>query len=315
MRDGMRRLLSLVTALVAIAAASTLTGCSASGTSETACSHTGQALSVCAAGPTVKGVDVSTYQGAVSWSQVKAAGNVFGIARVSDGLTHVDGTFATNWSEMKAAGVIRGAYQFFRPGEDPIAQADLMVAKIGTLESGDLPPVMDMEVADGVAPATIQANMQKWLDRVQQKTGRTPIIYTAAFMSGNVGNGFNAYPLWVANYGVSCPTMPSNWAHWRFWQSASTGSVSGISGAVDVDEFNGTLADLVKFTGGGATPPPPPPGDAGAHDAGGHHAGDAGAPTPPAPAPAPSGAQGGTMGSGNPAGPAPAAATSDPCHP
>jgi hypothetical protein len=148
--------------------------------------------------------------------------------------------------------------------------------------------------------------MHKWLDRVKSKTGRTPIIYTAAFMSGNVGTGFTAYPLWVANYGVSCPTMPSNWTHWKFWQSSSTGSVSGISGAVDVDEFNGTLGDLMKFVGGPATP------DAGAHDAGGHDAGheaDAAAPEPP-PAPTPSGDQGGTMGSGNPP---PAAPSTDPC--
>ncbi len=303
--------LSVVTSLAAGLFA--IAGCSSSGSPESACSSTGQALSVCAAGPVVKGVDVSTYQGTVSWSKVKAAGNVFGIARVSDGLTHVDATFPTNWAGMKAAGVIRGAYQFFRPGEDPIQQADLMVSKLGTLQDGDMAPVMDMEVSDGVAPATIQANMKKWLDRVQLKTGRTPIIYTAAFMSGNVGTGFTAYPLWVANYGVTCPTMPSNWTHWKFWQSSSTGSISGISGNVDVDEFNGTLADLVKFNGGGAV------ADAGAHDAGGSHDAGGGGATDAGPDPVPSGGgdHGGTMGSGNPA-PTTGTATpaSDPCaHP
>jgi lysozyme len=308
-------------AKLAFTCAATLTtlalgaGCSSTDSaSEPACSSTGQALSVCAAGPIVKGVDVSTYQGTVTWSKVKAAGNVFGIARVSDGTTHIDATFPTNWAGMKSAGIIRGAYQFFRPGEDPIAQADLMVQKLGTLEDGDMAPVMDMETADGVAPATIQANMKKWLDRVQQKTGRTPIIYTAAFMSGNVGNGFSAYPLWVANYGVTCPTMPANWAHWKFWQSSSTGSVAGITGNVDVDEFNGTLADLIKFTGGGVTPPPADAGAHGGHDAGTADAGPAPTPTP-VPAPTGGGDQGGTMGSGNPTTGTATPAT-DPCvHP
>ena len=300
----MKRILGVV------AVASLALACGSSGSPEPECSATsGAALSVCAAGPTVKGVDVSVYQATVDWAKVKAAGNVFAIARVSDGLTHPDTRFAANWSGMKSAGLVRGVYQFFRPGEDPIQQADLMLSKIGALEDGDLAPIMDVEVADGVSPATIQANMKKWLDHVQQKTGRTPIIYTAAFMSQNVGNGFSAYPLWVANYGVSCPTMPSNWAHWKFWQSSSTGSVSGISGAVDVDEFNGTLADLLKFAGGGVV------ADAGAPDGGGHDGGaaphDAGSPGPS------QGDGGGTMGSGNPT---PTTGTakpaSDPCvHP
>ena len=50
-------------------------------------------------------------------------------------------------------------------------------------------------------------------------------------MSSAIGNGFSSYPLWVANYGVTCPTMPSNWAHWKFWQSSSTGTVSGSAAA------------------------------------------------------------------------------------
>jgi len=31
----------------------------------------------------------------------------------------------------RAAGVIRSAYQFFRPNQDPIAQADLLLDRIG----------------------------------------------------------------------------------------------------------------------------------------------------------------------------------------
>ena len=251
-------------ALPLAAALATAAGCSSSGSSDPTCtSSTGSALSVCAAGPTVKGVDVSVYQATVKWAQVKAAGNVFAIARVSDGTGYPDTQFAANWSGMKSVGLVRGVYQFFRPEEDPIAQADLMLAKIADLAPGDLPPIMDMEVTDNVATATLQANMKKWLDHVEQKTGRTPMIYSAAFMSSAIGNGFSSYPLWVANDGVTCPTMPSNWAHWKFWQSSSAGTVSGISGSVDMDEFNGTLADLIKFAGGDGA------ADAGAHDAGG----------------------------------------------
>jgi lysozyme len=288
-------------------------GCSSTSAPENACTgNSGEALTVCAAGPTVKGVDVSVYQGTVNWKSVKASGRAFAFARVSDGLDYPDSKFDTNWAGIKAAGLLRGAYQFFRPGQDPTKQADMFVAKMGTLGEDDLPPVMDMEVTDGQSPATIQAHMKTWLARVELKTGRKPLIYTAAFMSGNVGNGFTGYPLWVANYGATCPLMPANFTSWKFWQSSSTGSVSGISGDVDLDEFNGNLTALTKLAnpGGGAS-------DAGAHDAGTHDAGpppeDAGAPEPE-PQPTSDGDNGQTMGSGNGPPSAGGDPSADPCH-
>ncbi len=265
----MNRLLfrGILAAPLAGALALAITACSSSGDApmDNACSSSsGEALSVCAKGPTVNGVDVSTYQGTVNWASVKSSGRVFAFTRVSDGTTHPDGTFATNWAGIKNAGLLRGAYQFFRPGEDPNAQADLLIAKVGKLGAGDLPAVLDLETVDGVAAATLQARAKAWLQRVEQGTGKKPIVYTANFMSSAIGTSLGAYPLWVANYGVTCPTMPSGFTAWKFWQSSSTGNVSGISGAVDLDEFQGTLADLKTYADGAPSDGGPPP----AHDGG-----------------------------------------------
>lgn len=257
---------------------------------ENTCSADGQALKVCAGKSTVAGIDVSYYQGAIDWAAVKKSGKAFAIARVSDGTGFIDPKFDENWKGMKAAGLIRGVYQFFHPGKDPVAQADLVVAQLkanGGLLDDDLPPVMDMETTDGASPSTIQANMKIWLARIEKEYGRKPLIYTAAFMSTNVGTGFTAYPLWVANYGTTCPTMPSNWTKWVMWQSSSTGSVPGISGNVDMNEFNGTLQDLKDFINPPPVEPPPtkdagaPPSDAGTVDAAPAPKNDAGTVTPP----------------------------------
>ena len=113
---------------------------------------------------------------------------------------------------------------------------------------------MDIEATDGQSAATIQARMRVWLDRIERATGKRPIIYTAAFMSGSVGSGFSSYPLWVANYGATCPTMPAGWSQWKFWQYTSTGSVAGISGSVDRNQWNGSLTALVSYV----TPVKPP---------------------------------------------------------
>jgi lysozyme len=255
------------TVVVAILASSSVlvVGCSSDPPRENSCGSSEEALTICAKGPIVKGVDVSTYQGTVDWNAVKASGRVFAFTRIGDGVGTQDATFATNWPAMKKVGLVRGAYQFFRPSQDPVAQGNLVIAKLGKITAGDLPAVLDLESADGQPSATVIARAKTWLARVEAGTGRRPIVYTAAFMSSTIGAGFGAWPLWVANYGPTCPTMPTGWSKWIMWQASSTGSVPGIGGNVDADEFNGTLADLMAFAdGAGADAGEPPAEDAGA---------------------------------------------------
>lgn len=212
----------------------------------------------CTGGSTVEGVDVSEYEDTIDWTALRASGRAFAFVRVSDGVGHPDARFAAHWPAARVAGFIRGAYQFFRPAQDPIAQADLLLSRIGTPADGDLPPVIDVETDDGVSGATIVANLGKWLDRVESKLGRQAIIYTAdGFWSTLPGTArFANRPLWVANYGVSCPYVPDSWSSFRFWQYSESGSVAGISGQVDLDVWNGTLDQLRAFAAGGAARAP-----------------------------------------------------------
>ncbi len=212
-----------------------------------------QEASVCAAGATVTGVDVSVFQGTVDWASVKAAGNAFAIARISDG-SFLDTEFDTNWPGIKAAGLVRGAYQFFEPAQDPTTQANIVISAVGKLGAGDLPVTADMEVTGGEGAATIVANLKTWVAAVTAGTGKVPMVYTAeGYWDGSVDStAFSADPLWAANWGVTCPTLATGWSNWAFWQDADNGTVSGISGAVDTDVYNGDLAALNTFAGGGA---------------------------------------------------------------
>lgn len=290
-------------------------GCSSSDApADDGCTGSGSAaLKTCAAGATVKGVDVSSYQGTVSWPSVKSAGRDFAFVRVSDGLDSPDSKFALNWPGAKSAGVIRGVYQYFRPGQDPAAQAKLVIDKLnaaGGLKPGDLPPVLDLETADGLASSTVVANAKTWLAKIEAGTGVKPIVYTAAFMSSVIGTSFGGYTLWVANYGTTCPTMPSGWSDWQFWQNDDAGNIAGIAGGVDTDMFNGTLALLQTHTIKSANPT-----DAGAGSGGGDvtseidktdHAFGGNAPN--------DGSQGATLGSGAPKAPQTQSAPITPCQ-
>jgi lysozyme len=254
------RLFLSASAVVLPACAVALGACSSSSGTDGSCSS-GEAIDIassCATGTTVTGVDVSTYQGAVNWTSVKSSGRVFGIARISDGTANPDDQFTANWQGMKSAGLVRGAYQYFRASVDPTAQANLvasMLTAAGGFEAGDIPVVMDLETADGESAATITAHMMTWLAAVEASTGVKPIIYTSIGTIPVSGATFSGYPLWVANWGVTCPSLPSGWTTWKFWQNADNGTVSGISGGVDTDEFNGSLAQLQTFAGGGTTSP------------------------------------------------------------
>ena len=226
------------------------------------------AMTVCAAGAQVDGVDVSYYDGTIDWTQVYGAGKRFAIIRVSDGTGFIDPQFPANWAHARAAGILRAPYQFFRASEDPAAQANLLLTQVqmaGGFLPGDLPPVMDMETQDGQPNATVLANMRTWFGVLEAARGRPPIIYTSARVWTLLGNptGFDQYPLWDANWGVTCPNLPPIWSTWTFWQSSATGVVPGISNSsmTDLDSFNGTLDDLKAFAGAMS-----PPADGGATD-------------------------------------------------
>jgi len=212
-------------------------------------------LSVCAKGPVVEGIDVSHYDGTIDWAAVHGAGIDFAFMKATESTGFADPQFATNWKDAGTSGVIRGAYHFFRASADATAQADYFVQQAGVPAAGDLPLTIDLETLDGVAAATVAADALTFLARVQQKSGRVPIVYTSASFLSSIGNpaGFGAYTLWVANWQVSCPKIPGPpWSDWLFWQDSATGTVAGIAGsAVDTDQFNGTLADLQTYVNGG----------------------------------------------------------------
>jgi MYXO-CTERM domain-containing protein len=219
-------------------------------------STTDQASTVCGTGSTVKGMDVSYYETSIDWARAKAAGIDFSFIRVSDGTTTIDTKFAQYWAGAKSAGVLRGAYQFFRPNQDAIAQADLLLSMMGTLQPGDLPPVLDVEVSGGMTKTQVAAGVHTWIDHVTAATGVAPIVYAGLYSWPDLTGSADVTtsPLWVAQYtSAACPNIPSPWTKWMFWQHSSTGSVDGVTtGGLDLNVFNGTLDELKAYAASGS---------------------------------------------------------------
>lgn len=209
-----------------------------------------QEMAVCADGPTVYGIDVSRFQGDIDWQKVANHGVKYAWIQISRSLTDVDAKFAYNWKRAKDVGILRGAYQRFQPGQDVIGQAKLFLEKLGPFQKGDMPPMLDVEDSNGLSASQIAAAVKQWIDYVEPRVGVKPIIYTGYyFWRDSVGGAdFSKYPLWIANYSATCPLVPPKWTKWTFHQYSSTATIPGITAnTVDVNKFNGTMADLMAL--------------------------------------------------------------------
>ena len=202
-----------------------------------------------------EGIDVSHWQGLIDWNRVAASGKAFAIAKATEGVAFKDDRYDRNKAGALANGMKFGAYHFGRPKNDPVREADWFVSQMD-LERGMIIPTLDIEVTDGRGPTALITWTKAFLQRVYQRTGVKPMIYTSpAFWRNNLNNSRwfadNGYSvLWVAHWGVSSPsTMAENWGgkSWTFWQYSATGRVPGISGNVDLNRYRFTSFDRVTY--------------------------------------------------------------------
>jgi lysozyme len=190
----------------------------------------------------IHGIDVSRYQSTIAWEEVKSmrVKNIqlgFAFIKATEGTGLVDPYFKRNWKKAKEAGVVRGAYHFFYPKKDGKSQAQNFFENV-KLESGDLPPVLDIERGWNVPVDKLQKEVQAWLDAMEQAYGVKPIIYTyVTFYEKYLKGKFDDYPLWIAHYYQ--PDNPRISRPWHFWQHSEEGHVNGILAKVDFNVFSG----------------------------------------------------------------------------
>src|SRR5262245_764947 len=112
-------------------------------------------LAACALGAVTQGIDVSHHDGTIDWSAVKSGGIDFAIMKATESTNFVDPMFATNWAGAGQSKIVRGAYHFFRPAADAVAQADFFVQNAGIPGAGDFPLTIDLEATDGLGSAQV----------------------------------------------------------------------------------------------------------------------------------------------------------------
>ncbi|MBL7727378.1 MAG: glycoside hydrolase family 25 protein [Dinghuibacter sp.] len=210
----------------------------------------------------IHGIDVSRHNGTIDWKEVQEM-NIRGISirfafiKATEGIGSTDPQFKRNWKKSREQGVTRGAYHYFNTGKDGKEQAKNFITTVGDLETGDLPPVLDIEVTNGVGNAELQKEIQEWLDVVEEYYKVKPIIYSNVdFYRDHVGSKFDGYPFWAAHYKEQ--NQPRTARNWIFWQHSEEGHVNGIpSDKVDFNVFNGDVFDFRKLLVNGSAEPVP----------------------------------------------------------
>ncbi len=216
--------------------------------------------------PGTQGLDVSNWNQGINWSSVAGQGAQFAYVKSTEGLTYKSPSWASQYTGSAKAGLIRGSYHFaLPPSSSGAAQARYFVANGGgwSADGITLPPLLDIEfnpyasmgnTCYNMTPAQLTSWISDFVTTTRQLIGRNPAIYTSTSWWNQCvkSSGFGAYPLHVARYSQTAPTLPAGWSKYTIWQYSSTGPFPG-----DSDAFNGSAAQLKSWANNNTSPPVP----------------------------------------------------------
>lgn len=211
--------------------------------------YTGKTYTVPAGKTITQGIDVSKWDGSITWSKVKAAGTAYAIIRAGytgygNGSQYADDTYATNMKNATAAGIPVGVYIYSQATTTSEAKKEAQFCLNAVKGySIKLPIVMDVEFAEDSSGYTGRLYKAK-LSKTQQTNiclafcetiaaaSYTPMVYANKSMltsNMNAATISAKYPIWLANY----TTASTYTGDYTYWQYSETGTVNGISTAVD----------------------------------------------------------------------------------
>ena len=191
------------------------------------------------------GIDVSTWNGQIDWSQVARSGVSYAIIRAgyrgsSTGALIRDSAFSRNASGATAAGIRVGIYIFSQATNEAEAVEEASMAV--QLASGyhvSLPIFIDVEGSGGrgdrVSVAQRTANIAAFCRTVENSGYKAGVYANKSWFTHNINVGaLTGYHIWLAQYAAK-PTYTAS--RYDIWQYSSSGRISGIKGNVDMNMF------------------------------------------------------------------------------
>lgn len=227
----------------------------------------------------VKGIDVSKYNGAVDWTQVRSAGIKFAMIRAGMGNTAAqeDPWFRRHMDGALAAGLDVGCYwmNYYRTVEEARKEARAFLEVIAPYKGRISYPLSSDYEGDSIryakqcgyapTPHTVTEQTVAFLETLEE-AGWYVVCYTNQDFYKNwfIRDRMAPYDVWLADWGNNnqgfnvTPHYPCG-----LHQTSSNGSIAGVSGRVDIDLAYKDYPNIIKNNGlngisGSASPAPTP---------------------------------------------------------
>ena len=196
----------------------------------------------------LRGVDVSKYQGNIDWSKVKAAGIDFAMIRVGargygSAQMMLDDNFVSNMMGAKAAGLETGAYFFSQAvtEEEAVEEANFTVGALMNY-GATYPVAIDVEWIENDKARTDKLTPEERTDltvrfcETIKSFGYKPMIYATRDMliAGLLPDKLADYDVWLCD--DYRPEIGTDYPYeFNMWQYTKKGTVDGIPGDVDIN--------------------------------------------------------------------------------
>jgi len=200
------------------------------------------------------GIDVSEAQGQIDWSKLQVD---FVYRRVTNG-AQIDRQWALQPHPLPGERLYTvGGYLAFYPWASWQDQANAFADHVLDYGELELPPAVDCEVASKVDPVGYRSMLGDLIASLEGRLQRRCIIYTrkdwwekyATPIPKHWPGPLVGRDLWLARATANLPrdACPSGWLTWAIWQKIYTAMIPGIKGRVDLNEYNGSVAEMKSW--------------------------------------------------------------------
>ena len=203
------------------------------------------------AAATIKGIDVSEFNGLVDYEAVKKAGYSHVMVRSGAGKSYVDPNFTLNYGAAGAAGLQRGVYHYSYATTVEDAKEEAK-ACLKILDNRNLEYPVAYDIEEDAAFETGKDNvtaMAVTFCEIIAAAGYQPMIYASLNKLNDYFdyNSISKYKIWVANYDVDYPNYAYPYAMWQY----KIGSVKGANtggGECDVNYIYEQFVEAASIT-------------------------------------------------------------------
>lgn len=199
----------------------------------------------------IKGIDVSKWQGNIDWAKVKAAGVQFAMLRGGFGkiAIQIDNKFERNYRNAKAVGMPIGVYHYSyaKSVEDAKKEAQFCLSYLKGKQF-EYPIAFDIEDKSqaNLGKDTLTAITKAFCEEVE-KAGYYVCIYANLdWLTNKLDMAeLSKYDVWVAQWANKCTYK----GLYGMWQYSDKGRVNGITGNVDLNEAYKNYPNIMKVNG------------------------------------------------------------------